>query len=143
MVRYTFRNPLDLFFLAAVFVTMVGPASASPRLSCSSPNTQSEMNDCAHLEQKAADLQLAMEWKRAQAWARNQDKDLDRTYDKRPSYSSKLLEAQRAWISYKDAHCDIKAWFARGGSMEPMIFSTCVATITRERVGELSRMISQ
>ena len=44
-----------------------------------------------------------------------------------------LLAAQRAWIAYRDSQCELAGFEARGGSMEPMLVSGCLADLTRKR----------
>ena len=111
-------------------------------INCNNPITQADMTQCAHRESILYDKQLANVWKRAQEWAKGEDRDLDRTYDKRPTNSQRLLESQRAWIIYKDSHCDMESWKYRGGSMEPMIYSMCTTAVTKRRIKELQEMIS-
>lgn len=106
----------------------------------SSPQTQSEMTRSSYRAQQNTERMLAAEWKKAQAWAAEQDKDLDRSYDKRPTYSAQLLKAQRAWISYKESHCEVEAWAARGGSMEPMLLASCIDTLSKERIRQLKNL---
>ncbi|NBX39264.1 MAG: DUF1311 domain-containing protein [Flavobacteriia bacterium] len=49
-----------------------------------------------------------------------------------------LLTAQRAWISYKEAHCKAIAYQYDGGSMQPMVQCACLETLTRERIQQLN-----
>ena len=44
-----------------------------------------------------------------------------------------LLEAQRAWIKYKEAHCKAVAYGYEGGSMKPLIACSCLEELTNER----------
>jgi uncharacterized protein YecT (DUF1311 family) len=48
-----------------------------------------------------------------------------------------LREAQRAWVSFRDAQCRLESFEARGGSMQPMLDSGCRAAVTRARTAEL------
>lgn len=48
-----------------------------------------------------------------------------------------LLEAQPAWIIYKETHCKAIAYLYEGGSMKPMIYCDCLADITQERAKQL------
>ena len=48
-----------------------------------------------------------------------------------------LLAGQRGWIAYRDGQCDLAGFEARGGSMEPMLVSGCLADLTRKRTQEL------
>ncbi len=54
----------------------------------------------------------------------------------------KLKAVQRAWVVLRDAEADFHADAeARGGSMEPMIFSGVAAELTRTRTKELQKML--
>jgi uncharacterized protein YecT (DUF1311 family) len=50
---------------------------------------------------------------------------------------SKLLAAQRAWLAYRDASCDSVKFQYDGGSIEPMIWSQCMADTTQQRITTL------
>ncbi len=52
-----------------------------------------------------------------------------------------LVKAQRAWLSYRDAQCASVGFQARGGSMEPMLVSSCEADLTRKRTAELKALV--
>src|SRR6478672_5902751 len=54
-----------------------------------------------------------------------------------PGEEATLREAQRAWVAFRDAHCRLESFEARGGSMQPMIDGNCRAAITRARTAEL------
>lgn len=52
-----------------------------------------------------------------------------------------LKKAQRAWIGYRDGQCELAGFEARGGSMEPMLVSGCLAELTRKRTDELRKIV--
>ena len=66
---------------------------------------------------------------------------LDTTEDGRPGYEETLRSAQRAWITFRDSSCDYEGYFARGGSMEPMLINQCLARLTGERTKQLRQLI--
>ena len=96
------------------------------------------MNRCAALDFERADAELNRLWRDVIAGARESDLELDRDFDRRPTNEETLRQAQRAWVAFRDAHC---AWEgfeeARGGSMEAMIYQSCRARLTRERIAQL------
>jgi uncharacterized protein YecT (DUF1311 family) len=51
---------------------------------------------------------------------------------------TKLLAAQRAWLAYRDANCDSVKFQYDGGSLQPMIWSQCMADTTQQRITTLS-----
>jgi len=73
---------------------------------------------------------------------KKQDARLNREYKKTMSQLSDerkkaLLEAQRAWIKYRDSNC---AFYAdpEGGSMARVLANSCVLSMTAERADEIS-----
>lgn len=44
-----------------------------------------------------------------------------------------LLSAQRAWIEYKELHCQAAANQFEGGSIMPLIYYSCLEELTIER----------
>jgi uncharacterized protein YecT (DUF1311 family) len=104
---------------------------------CSDAQTQMDMNVCAEIDFERADAALNAAWREAIAAARASDREID-TSDHRPTEEAKMREAQRAWLIFRDAQCTVEGYDeARGGSMEPMIYSGCQARLTRERTAQL------
>ena len=72
---------------------------------------------------------------RDNAWA-----DYPGGSDTRPGWFASLLEAQRAWIAFRDAHCRVDGYMARGGSLEPLLVSTCKTALTKARTAQLQEL---
>lgn len=115
-------------------------ASSPPEVNCTDPQTQSAMNICAAQDYARADVVLNTRWEEISHEMRERDKGIDREHDKRPGYYETLLTAQRAWINFRDSHCASEGMTVRGGSMEPLIISTCKSKMTLERVMQLRLM---
>lgn len=101
---------------------------------------QQEMNICAAEEYRAADAELNAQWKITRATMKARDKGWKPDWDERPGYFASLLEAQRAWIAYRDAHCRLDGYTARGGSLEPLLVSTCKTSLTNARTAQLREL---
>lgn len=112
-----------------------------PALDCDNAMTQMAMNRCAHRDFEAADAALNTQWKITAAAMKQRDASFDRGHDSRPGYFETLLAAQRAWLDYRDNHCRSEGYFARGGSMEPMLVSGCRAQLTRARTAQLAELV--
>ena len=110
-------------------------------LDCGEARTQAEMNECAVRHFEAADAELNAVWPRALAYARGLDADGVPAFDDRPSAEARLREAQRAWLTFRDAHCAVAGYEARGGSMESMVYEGCRAQVTGERTEQLRSLI--
>jgi uncharacterized protein YecT (DUF1311 family) len=113
---------------------LTGPLKAQdePVVDCQNPTTQMAMNVCAGRAAKQSDRQLNITYKRVQQHYRRADskeyRDLRRT---------KLTDAQLAWIKYRDTTCDWKASKFSGGSIAPMVYSSCLDRLTQQRTQEL------
>lgn len=105
---------------------------------------QQEMNICAYREFVEADAALNAQWSITRAAMRASDAEREEhgydDWDERPGYFDTLLEAQRAWLTYRDAHCRSEGYNARGGSLEPLLVSTCKTALTNSRTEELREL---
>ncbi|MCP9752327.1 lysozyme inhibitor LprI family protein [Ferruginibacter sp. HRS2-29] len=78
--------------------------------------TQLEMNSEAFAAYQKADSEMIMVYKKVL-------KKLTDTKQKQA-----LIQTQRNWIKYKEAHCKAIADLYEGGSMRGMIYSDCLKT---------------
>ena len=117
-----------------------------PEWNCDDPIAQQEMNQCAARDFEVADERLNAQWKETAAVMKARDADFAASgggeYDTREGYFESLLEAQRGWLRYRDAHCRVDGYTARGGSLEPLFSATCKARLTRLRTDELRELIA-
>jgi uncharacterized protein YecT (DUF1311 family) len=117
-----------------------GPASGDERKAdCSAPNTQAEMTICAGQDLTEADKALNAQYQATRKVLKQQDAEAS-TADLKGGEAA-LLAAQRAWLGYRDAQCVSAGFQARGGSMEPMLISSCQAELTRKRTEELKALV--
>lgn len=126
--------------LTALLLMQASAQAAESQVDCENAMTQMAMNICAGRDYEAADRKLNVVWDKVSAEMKRRDK-IDITEDDRPGYFQTLLTAQRAWLVYRDTHCRSEGYLARGGSMEPMLVSTCLAHLTRERTEQLNELI--
>jgi uncharacterized protein YecT (DUF1311 family) len=99
------------------------------------------MNQCAAAAYQQADLQMNRLWELAVADAKVSDKNRRLSGDTRPTYFSALLEGQRAWLRFRDSHCISEGYWARGGSMEPMLVASCKEELTKARTAQLYELV--
>lgn len=126
--------------LVTVFmVALAFPAWAQEdQFDCANPQFQQEMNYCAALEFEATDRALNVAWGVVKAEIEQREADLPEDMQ---GWTKALLEAQRAWITYRDAHCRSEGFQFHGGSMEPLIVATCKTHETQQRTQELLLLI--
>jgi len=107
--------PLLLFSL----VTAGGAAAQ-----CKDAVSTKDMQDCADSEYKKADADLNSVY---QATLRKL----------KPDDAALLKKAQRAWLAYRDAHCDAQYHLFAGGSIAAVSLTQCRATLTAARAKEI------
>ena len=99
---------------------------------CRDPQSQAEMNMCAREKFKAADAELNRVYSRlASLLADNEGQ------------REKLKAAETAWLKYRDDNCEYEASFFDGGSMRPLILSSCFERMTKARAAELRGQIKE
>lgn len=118
------RNHVPGLFLSVLFC--LGLADAA-RAACPG-QTQMELNECAAIDYKAADAELNAAWGATKSF-----------YDG-IGHGQDLLTAQRNWIAFRDANCEAEAALYEGGSIQPLIYSTCLTRLTRRRTEDLKQM---
>lgn len=117
-------GPRALLFALVVAASTAAPAVA---LDCSAPMDQHSMNQCAEREYQAADRALNARYQATRKAITAVDPEADRL----------LVTAQKAWITYRDAHCRTSAQSNKGGSMEPLMWFSCLARTTEARTKDL------
>lgn len=112
-------------------------AAAVTSLDCSKLPDQ-EMATCeAHIGERA-DAELNKLWPEVLAAARAADKSFEPTQRRaQPSAAKDLLDAQRAWLKYRDAECASEASVYQGGSLENIAVNQCFTDLTLARIKQL------
>jgi uncharacterized protein YecT (DUF1311 family) len=108
-------------------------AGAAAANNCDTTMAQQEMNRCADQSFQAADAELNDAYAEAVKFARMIGGEAE----------NKLRVAQRAWVTFRDAACDAEAYPNEGGSMQPMVYSYCLARLTDVRRSDLITFASQ
>jgi len=131
---------MKLFPVAlALLVSSAGSVAAQGDIDCANALAQSDMNICAERDFEAADKELNAIWKKAREAA--QAEDAQQPEDLKGADAA-LVAGQRGWLAYRDGQCKLAGFEARGGSLEPMLISGCMADLTRRRIEELKEYVS-
>ena len=117
-------------------------AATAPSVDCDNAMTQADMTRCSGEDFRQADAALNAQWTLTAAHMKEMDAQGD-PGDGWPGYFQALLDAQRAWLRFRDAHCLSAGYHARGGSMEPMLVAQCKAELTRARAAQLEDLTVQ
>lgn len=92
--------------------------------------TQSEMNETANAKYKKADAELNRVYKQLMAILDKNEKSL-------------LIQSEKDWVKYRDSHCKFEVSQYEGGSIQPLIYSTCLEELTRKRIAEIKAGIKK
>jgi uncharacterized protein YecT (DUF1311 family) len=93
---------------------------------CDNPVTQSDMTYCAGWQFKKDDAGLNDVYGR-----------LKENYADIAKVETALTKAQRAWVSFRDAECELEAAGEDGGTAQPMIYNQCLSRLTKLRTEQL------
>lgn len=121
----SFASFLSAGLVLAFSLTLPHQGTAQSAADCIAPEAQQLMNACAAKEYRQADAALNAAWKPARAFA------------KEIGQFDALLEAQRAWLAYRDLACNVQASPFDGGSLQPLIQYTCLSDLTAARANLL------
>ncbi len=131
------RAPLSIAGpVASAFFAVAPTGLAAQEPDCRDPQTQSAMNICAGRDHEAAYRDLNRVYRELRAALQDRDRELG---PRLGGIEAALVAGQRGWIAYRDGHCAVAE--ARGGSMEPLLVTTCKAELTRHRARELNELL--
>lgn len=119
-------------------LTQFASIALAQEANCNAPQTQLEMNICAQREFETADGQLNTEYAKARTFMKSIDANLQK---KNRGAARALLDAQRAWIAFRDLACKAEGFVVKGGTMEPLFISTCKTSLTEQRTNALRQLI--
>ncbi len=109
---------------------LASSVAVAQSLNCQKATTQLELNQCADLNAKAADRKLNQVYQQVRANYRGEQETL-------------LLNAEETWIKFRDASCAFSKSRFAGGSIAPMVYSNCLADLTKQRTQELKSYLQE
>lgn len=86
------------------------------------------MNETSYVNYKKADNQLNIVYKQLIAILDKNEKPL-------------LIQAEKNWVKFRDSHCKFDASQYERGSIQPLIYSTCLEELTKKRIAEIKDSI--
>jgi uncharacterized protein YecT (DUF1311 family) len=132
-------------FVRGLMAAAIAPLAAWGSLAlaqsgdCRNPQTQQELNRCSAQELQNADRQLNQTYRQ-----------LRRTIQQRAgtgpdgkAQENRLIDAQLAWITFRDRHCAFVRRRVAGGSIAPLAVNLCLTRLTQERTAELARFLQE
>lgn len=132
--------------MSLLLALMLAQAADITEIDCAVAVVQQDLNWCAARDFAKADAELNAQWATTVAQMRLRDMELTQAdrelrHEGWPGYYATLLAAQRAWLVYRDNHCDSAGYAAWGGSMEPMLVAMCRTDLTQQRTRQLQELI--
>lgn len=101
------------------------------KIDCQNPKSQFDLNFCAAERAKTAEQQLKQTYQRAIAKFKGTPQE------------AQLIAAQSAWTKFRDADCAFVRDRFKGGSMAPMVYSSCLARLNQQRRQELLSYLTE
>lgn len=99
---------------------------------------QPEMNACAYEAFQSADKQLNILYKKRMTQLETHEKEYPGEFK---PIIQKLKLAQTAWLKFRDADCEYEAFQYEGGSMQPLVNSSCLEAKTKQRIEDIKQML--
>lgn len=119
--------------LLTAALLIVGAVSSSQAMAseefCDGRYDQASLNQCAYDDYKAADRQLNRTYQTLRGLLDKQDKE-------------QLKQVQLAWIDFRDKACDFENRHEKGGSIYPLLTSSCLMQYTKQRDKQLKGEIN-
>jgi uncharacterized protein YecT (DUF1311 family) len=128
---------MNIWLSVVILTTLISGTALAQDADCKNPQTQTDMTQCEQLRQGDADDALNAQYKKTRAAAVETDRNLDA--DQKGAEKA-LVKAQRAWVDFRDAECEVAGFAMRGGSGEPMLVAGCTADLTDKRTAELKEL---
>ncbi|MBH1964232.1 MAG: DUF1311 domain-containing protein [Comamonadaceae bacterium] len=125
------RKNCLMFLLAALVAALPCAAQAADDPCFEKAQTQAQLNACATDGLKRADNELNSLFKQMTDRLGNDKKA-----------RQLLVDAQRKWISFRDAECSFQVMRSAGGSIQPMRQRMCHAAITQARVLDFHKQLA-
>jgi uncharacterized protein YecT (DUF1311 family) len=123
--------------IAALFL-----AASYPRPDCASPKFGWEIAECSDRDFKRADLEMNKQWQTVLKAMQKRDKQIDRKTGRAPLFGDTLLASQRAWLVFRDQHCLLVSFDARGGNSTQLVLdNSCKAQLTKARTEQLKSLL--
>lgn len=92
--------------------------------------TQAEMNRTAQNDFKKADAQLNTLYQKVMKILSGKEKHL-------------MIQAQKDWIKFRDSHCKFEIEQYEGGSIQPLMYATCLTEKTKQRIADLKAILEE
>lgn len=111
--------------ILAAGLLLAGPALAR---NCADPQTQTDMNICSYRDFQKADAALNASYRALLGKIS-------------PAGQTKLRQAERDWVSYRDAQCGFETMGTQGGTIHPLVRNQCETALTEAQTKRLEAQL--
>jgi len=125
-------TPRALLFVTLLLAIRVNAQEATDP-ACDKAVTTRDMEQCLTIESDKAEAALNQTYQRLVKRLTQPDTE----HENYSEYRKKLLDAQRAWIKFRDADCDALYALNSAGSMRNIIYLSCKQQRAEQRTKEL------
>lgn len=116
---------MRIFFAVTALIALT-PVAVAVAQDCANATSQMAMNVCADQAYRKTDAELNAAYRQIN----------DRLKDDKDAMKL-LVNAQKAWLAFRDAECTFSTSASAQGSVYPMLVAQCRDGMTRKRVEEL------
>jgi len=96
---------------------------------CANATTTVEMDDCVGKEYRKVDAELNRVYKQLMAKLEDEGE------------KAALKTAQQAWLKYRDSNCEFESYENKGGTIYPIVYTSCLSAMTNTRTKELRELL--
>lgn len=118
--------------------TLLGMALAcgsAHAIDCKQAITTPDINHCAKQEQLAVEARLNAAYQKTLKSLNEPDTEIE----KYSEMKQKLIQAQRAWVKFRDLDCDAVYAFHAGGTIRTVMFLGCMQRHAEQRIKALDQ----
>ncbi|AFZ11416.1 protein of unknown function DUF1311 [Crinalium epipsammum PCC 9333] len=114
----------------AVSIEAAPPEKIAQKINCNAPSSGVEEKYCAGLAYEAVDKRLNQVYRQLTSKLAGTEKQ-------------RLVEAQLAWIKYRDKNCDFETYSSRNGTGYSVFLRECLQRITQQRINDLKQYVAE
>jgi uncharacterized protein YecT (DUF1311 family) len=120
------------WFAALMFMSAMATPVWAEDVNCDNAMTTHDINLCADAELQKVEKNLNVVYQRVMAaLAKAED----------PTVRTQLLEAQRAWVKFREADCDAVYSHHQGGTMRTVMHIGCMQQHAERRIADLEEFL--
>lgn len=113
-----------------MFLLLAASAGSSYALDCAKASSTVEINQCSLVEQQKVEKQLNAAYQQTLKEIAGMDD---------PGIKTKLIDAQRLWVKFREADCEAEYAKWQGGSIRNVMYSECMQARAKQRIQQLEQ----